>query len=55
MIKQTLSTFSASRVKSDVEKLERNKETNAQWLRHAYESFALEDANNWSFIVLAGG
>ncbi len=54
MIKQTLSTFSVSRVKSDIQKLERDKENNAQWLKRAYESFALDDANNWSFVVLAG-
>ena len=56
MIKQTLSTFSAlSRTKSDIEKLERDKETNAQWLKRAYDSFALDEVNNWSFVVLAGG
>lgn len=55
MIKQTLSTVSAlSRTKSDIEKLERDKETNAQWLKRAYDSFVLDDVNNWSFVVLAG-
>ncbi len=56
MIKQTLSTSSAlSRTKSDIEKLERDKATNAQWLKRAYDSFALDDVNLWSFVVLAGG
>ncbi len=55
MIKQTLSTFSASTVKSDIEKLGRDQDSNVQWLKRAFESLVLEDVNSWSFIVLAGG
>ncbi len=53
MIKQTICTRSL--VKSDIEKLERKDETNLQWLKRAYESFAFDDVAQWSFIVLTGG
>ncbi|HTF97309.1 MAG TPA: hypothetical protein VL995_14320 [Cellvibrio sp.] len=54
MIKQTLSTESVSQ--SDVQKLIRIKrEANLDWLKRAYNSFAIEDVSQWSFIVLAGG
>lgn len=54
MIKQTLSTERVSQ--SDVQKLVRIKrESNLDWLTRAYNSFALEDTSQWSFIVLAGG
>lgn len=54
MIKQTLSA--ESRVQSDIYKMERIKrEPNLDWLKRAHDSFALEDINQWSFLVLAGG
>ena len=54
MIKQTLSVQSL--VQSDIYSMERIKrEPNLDWLKRAYESFALENVNGWSFIVLAGG
>ena len=54
MIKQTLS--SQSLVQSDIYKMDRIKrEPNLEWLKRAYESFALDNIADWSFIVLAGG
>lgn len=54
MIKQTLSAQSF--IQSDIYKMERIKrEPNLDWLKRAYESFALENIAGWSFIVLAGG
>lgn len=54
MIKQTLA--SQSKLQTDVHPLQRtNRESNLQWLPRAYESFALEDVSQWSFVVLAGG
>lgn len=54
MIKQTLS--SQSLIKSDIYKMERIKrEPNLEWLKRAYDSFALDNIADWSFIVLAGG
>jgi hypothetical protein len=54
MIKQTLS--SQSSVESDICKMPRIKrETNLDWLKRAYDSFALGQLADWSFIMLAGG
>lgn len=54
MIKQTLSAQST--VASDIYAMARIKrEANLDWLKRAYESFALENMADWSFIVLAGG
>jgi hypothetical protein len=54
MIKQTLSTQSF--IQSDIYKMERIKrEPNLEWLKRAYNSFALENSASWSFLVLAGG
>jgi hypothetical protein len=54
MIKQTLSAQSF--IQSDIYKMERIKrEANLDWLKRAYESFALDNITGWSFIVLAGG
>ncbi len=54
MIKQTLSTQSF--IQSDIYNMERIKrEPNLEWLKRAYDSFALENISDWSFIVLAGG
>lgn len=54
MIKQTLAA--QSQMRADVYPLTRkNRESNLQWLPRAYESLALDDASQWSFIVLAGG
>lgn len=54
MIKQTLSAQSL--VKSDIKKLKRPKtEANIKWLARAYDSLALKNPADWSFVVLAGG
>jgi hypothetical protein len=54
MIKQTLSA--QSNVQSDIYNMNRIKrEANPDWLTRAYDSFALGDINQWSFVVLAGG
>lgn len=54
MIKQTLSAQSF--VQSDIYKMERiRREPNLDWLKRAYDSFALDNIAGWSFIVLAGG
>lgn len=54
MIKQTLSA--QSQVKSDIYKMARSKrEPNQEWLKRAYSSFELDNLDDWSFIVLAGG
>lgn len=54
MIKQTLSAQTYDQ--SDVQLLARDKrESNLDWLQRAHASFQLEDAAQWSFIVLAGG
>lgn len=54
MIKQTLASQRFDQ--SDVQNLVRVKrESNLVWLKRAYESFVLDDINQWSFIVLAGG
>jgi len=54
MIKQTLSAQSFTQ--SDIYKMERIKrEANLDWLKRAFDSFALENIEGWSFIVLAGG
>jgi hypothetical protein len=54
MIKQTLSAQSF--IQSDIYKMERIKrEANLDWLKRAYDSFALDNIAGWSFIVLAGG
>lgn len=54
MIKQTLSAQSF--IQSDIYAMERIKrEANLDWLKRAYDSFALDNIAGWSFIVLAGG
>lgn len=54
MIKQTLSTQTS--VDSDIYAMARIKRAaNLDWLKRAYESLALEQLADWSFIVLAGG
>lgn len=54
MIKQTLAARSL--IKSDIDKFLRiNSESNQEWIKRAYESFSLENIDDWSFIVLAGG
>ena len=54
MIKQTLSAQSF--IQSDIYLMERIKrEANLDWLKRSYDSFALENVDGWSFIVLAGG
>lgn len=54
MIKQTLSAQSF--IQSDIYKMERIKrEPNLEWLKRAYDSFALDNIAGWSFMVLAGG
>ncbi|HCS66200.1 MAG TPA: hypothetical protein DIW64_20195 [Cellvibrio sp.] len=54
MIKQTLSAQSF--IQSDIYQMERIKrEPNLDWLKRAYDSFALENIAGWSFLVLAGG
>lgn len=55
MIKQTLSAAQTFR-HSDVRGLARvQRESNLDWLKRAYESFALDDIAQWSFIILTGG